>query len=154
PVRHCMTYCYIIPYDLHVLATPPAFVLSQDQTLRKSSLNIAPLSQSGESSNSLGSNKSSAKRECLSDRHVARRSVTHQSKCSGETARHWRSQVSSPLAAGSETPHSRLRSLFTFQRAGKPSVRHYWPSPKQRMKKPASRHPNGIPRCRTFNSRL
>ena len=24
-----------IPYDLHVLSTPPAFVLSQDQTLRK-----------------------------------------------------------------------------------------------------------------------
>ena len=23
------------PFDLHVLATPPAFVLSQDQTLRK-----------------------------------------------------------------------------------------------------------------------
>jgi hypothetical protein len=24
-----------IPFDLHVLTTPPAFVLSQDQTLRK-----------------------------------------------------------------------------------------------------------------------
>jgi hypothetical protein len=24
-----------VPFDLHVLATPPAFVLSQDQTLRK-----------------------------------------------------------------------------------------------------------------------
>jgi hypothetical protein len=29
-----MQYCYYIPYDLHVLAMPPAFVLSQDQTLR------------------------------------------------------------------------------------------------------------------------
>ena len=27
-------YCYI-PFDLHVLSTPPAFILSQDQTLRK-----------------------------------------------------------------------------------------------------------------------
>ena len=25
----------IIPFDLHVLSTPPAFVLSQDQTLHK-----------------------------------------------------------------------------------------------------------------------
>lgn len=24
-----------IPFDLHVLTTPPAFILSQDQTLRK-----------------------------------------------------------------------------------------------------------------------
>ena len=30
PVRHW--YCY--PFDLHVLGTPPAFVLSQDQTLK------------------------------------------------------------------------------------------------------------------------
>ena len=29
-------YCYkITPFDLHVLSTPPAFVLSQNQTLRK-----------------------------------------------------------------------------------------------------------------------
>ena len=28
-------------YDLHVLGTPPAFVLSQDQTLIKSSNNLA-----------------------------------------------------------------------------------------------------------------
>ncbi len=27
--------CISIPYDLHALSTPPAFVLSQDQTLRK-----------------------------------------------------------------------------------------------------------------------
>ena len=26
------------PFDLHVLSTPPAFVLSQNQTLRKKSL--------------------------------------------------------------------------------------------------------------------
>ena len=30
PVRH---WCYH-PFDLHVLGTPPAFVLSQDQTLK------------------------------------------------------------------------------------------------------------------------
>ena len=30
-------YCYTIstPFDLHVLSTPPAFVLSQNQTLRE-----------------------------------------------------------------------------------------------------------------------
>lgn len=28
---------FLTPLDLHVLGTPPAFVLSQDQTLRKSS---------------------------------------------------------------------------------------------------------------------
>jgi hypothetical protein len=31
PVRHCRTE--VRPYDLHVLSAPPAFVLSQDQTL-------------------------------------------------------------------------------------------------------------------------
>ncbi len=30
------------PFDLHVLGTPPAFVLSQDQTLKKSYLNALP----------------------------------------------------------------------------------------------------------------
>jgi hypothetical protein len=34
PVRHYTPYCYNVSFDLHVLATPPAFVLSQDQTLR------------------------------------------------------------------------------------------------------------------------
>jgi hypothetical protein len=29
-----------IPFDLHVLTTPPAFILSQDQTLRKESSNL------------------------------------------------------------------------------------------------------------------
>ena len=29
----------ITPFDLHVLGTPPAFVLSQDQTLKKLYLN-------------------------------------------------------------------------------------------------------------------
>jgi hypothetical protein len=28
------------PFDLHVLGTPPAFILSQDQTLRKKSLSV------------------------------------------------------------------------------------------------------------------
>jgi hypothetical protein len=28
---------HIIPFDLHVLTTPPAFILSQDQTLQKES---------------------------------------------------------------------------------------------------------------------
>ncbi len=32
-----------VPFDLHVLATPPAFVLSQDQTLRFNSLNTRHL---------------------------------------------------------------------------------------------------------------
>ena len=37
PVRHShhQTKAQWIPFDLHVLSTPPAFVLSQDQTLRK-----------------------------------------------------------------------------------------------------------------------
>jgi hypothetical protein len=34
PVRHCAAYCYATPYDLHVLTTPPAFRLSQNQTLQ------------------------------------------------------------------------------------------------------------------------
>ena len=37
PVRHWVSQaasCPITPFDLHVLGTPPAFVLSQDQTLR------------------------------------------------------------------------------------------------------------------------
>ena len=35
PVRHrCQNIATLTPIDLHVLSTPPAFVLSQDQTLR------------------------------------------------------------------------------------------------------------------------
>ena len=33
-----------IPFDLHVLSTPPAFVLSQNQTLREKRMRIAPQS--------------------------------------------------------------------------------------------------------------
>ena len=37
PVRHSSTRCKhpTSAFDLHVLSTPPAFILSQDQTLRK-----------------------------------------------------------------------------------------------------------------------
>ena len=35
PVRHSSTSEEAFPFDLHVLSTPPAFVLSQDQTLRE-----------------------------------------------------------------------------------------------------------------------
>ena len=35
PVRHSSTPERAFPYDLHVLSTPPAFVLSQDQTLQQ-----------------------------------------------------------------------------------------------------------------------
>src|SRR6201999_1483259 len=34
PVRHSSTSEEAFPFDLHVLSTPPAFVLSQDQTLQ------------------------------------------------------------------------------------------------------------------------
>lgn len=37
PVRHSSTPEGAFPFDLHVLSTPPAFVLSQDQTLHKKS---------------------------------------------------------------------------------------------------------------------
>ena len=45
PVRHCPLFpldessFHRFSFDLHVLSTPPAFVLSQDQTLYKSYLN-------------------------------------------------------------------------------------------------------------------
>src|SRR5699024_8056760 len=37
PVRHSSTLCKhkTFPFDFHVLSTPPAFILSQDQTLHK-----------------------------------------------------------------------------------------------------------------------
>ena len=38
PVCHYPSYCYKGPFDLHALGTPPAFILSQDQTLRLISL--------------------------------------------------------------------------------------------------------------------
>src|SRR5680860_28811 len=44
------------PFDLHVLSTPPAFVLSQDQTLRKC-LNSSPVETSGPSSAPPGRNR-------------------------------------------------------------------------------------------------
>ncbi len=41
PFRHWLSNKLNNPFDLHVLATPPAFVLSQDQTLQFISLNPA-----------------------------------------------------------------------------------------------------------------
>ena len=38
PVRHFHPTEVGITFDLHVLSTPPAFILSQDQTLHKESL--------------------------------------------------------------------------------------------------------------------
>ena len=38
PVRHSSTPEGAFPFDLHVLSTPPAFVLSQDQTLHEKTL--------------------------------------------------------------------------------------------------------------------
>ena len=40
PVRHSSTRSKLqaFPFDLHVLSTPPAFVLSQDQTLHKNQI--------------------------------------------------------------------------------------------------------------------
>ena len=35
PLNYLCIATKIIPFDLHVLSTPPAFVLSQNQTLRK-----------------------------------------------------------------------------------------------------------------------
>jgi hypothetical protein len=37
PVRHFQVHKCTLTFDLHVLSTPPAFILSQDQTLRKDS---------------------------------------------------------------------------------------------------------------------
>jgi hypothetical protein len=41
PLNYSCIATEIIPFDLHVLSTPPAFVLSQNQTLRK---NLEPVS--------------------------------------------------------------------------------------------------------------
>jgi hypothetical protein len=35
PLNYFCIATEVIPFDLHVLSTPPAFVLSQNQTLRK-----------------------------------------------------------------------------------------------------------------------
>ena len=45
PVRHYLweleaSFLLLRPFDLHVLGTPPAFVLSQDQTLRKNLIRL------------------------------------------------------------------------------------------------------------------
>ena len=41
PLNNTCIATDVIPFDLHVLSTPPAFVLSQNQTLRK---NLEPVS--------------------------------------------------------------------------------------------------------------
>src|SRR6185436_17205967 len=46
PVRHSVTPCEVTAFDLHVLGTPPALILSQDQTLMLSwfaSHRLAPI---------------------------------------------------------------------------------------------------------------
>ena len=46
PVRHSVIHCWITAFDLHVLGTPPALILSQDQTLMLNALvtTLAPCS--------------------------------------------------------------------------------------------------------------
>jgi hypothetical protein len=44
PLNYFCIATEVIPFDLHVLSTPPAFVLSQNQTLRK---NLEPRIASG-----------------------------------------------------------------------------------------------------------
>ena len=41
PIRHfTLLLAEVFSYDMHVLGAPPAFVLSQDQTLHRNSNNI------------------------------------------------------------------------------------------------------------------
>ena len=42
PVRRSSTHKWAFPLDLHVLSTPPAFVLSQDQTLQQKPWKTCP----------------------------------------------------------------------------------------------------------------
>src|SRR5678815_3361947 len=42
PVCHSVTPCGVTAFDLHVLGTPPALILSQDQTLMLDGLPHAP----------------------------------------------------------------------------------------------------------------
>ena len=42
PFAALQVYCYTFSLDLHVLGAPPAFVLSQDQTLKKVCIQIGP----------------------------------------------------------------------------------------------------------------
>ena len=44
PLNYICIATNVVPFDLHVLSTPPAFVLSQNQTLRK---NLEPANCSG-----------------------------------------------------------------------------------------------------------
>src|SRR6202051_1596217 len=44
PLNNICIATNVVPFDLHVLSTPPAFVLSQNQTLRK---NLEPRIASG-----------------------------------------------------------------------------------------------------------
>jgi hypothetical protein len=41
PLRDIYASTKVSPFDLHVLGTPPAFILSQDQTLRKNFAHLA-----------------------------------------------------------------------------------------------------------------
>ena len=48
PLNNICIATNVVPFDLHVLSTPPAFVLSQNQTLRKN-LEPEPLLTAGQS---------------------------------------------------------------------------------------------------------
>ena len=53
PVRHSSRTSKLVPspFDLHVLSTPPAFVLSQDQTLQKNKQKITGKKQRNQQNN-------------------------------------------------------------------------------------------------------
>ena len=106
-----------VPCDLHVLATPPAFVLSQDQTLR---LIISDNQSEGLLPDFKSSNTHVCMRECLIDspdrRAEARQPAephfcdpAGRSKCRGSPGRHTLAAFSRPLFT-CQRPAARPRS--------------------------------------------
>ena len=90
-----------LPYDLHVLGTPPAFVLSQDQTLQfKPSLDTTlPCGVLS-----------------TTHFHVGRVVRKEMPRCNRCAALHPKWEIHVPLAVNRAFPRSIDRTLFSFQR--------------------------------------
>ena len=70
PVRHSCTPERALPFDLHVLSTPPAFVLSQDQTLQTKTKNAC--SEQSDQSNQYQTGKKQTTPKARGAKNVAK----------------------------------------------------------------------------------
>ena len=106
PVRHSSTPEGAFPFDLHVLSTPPAFVLSQDQTLQTKT----PTQTVGESINqrNLTNKTKTTPHTRGSARHGKKQQQNKTTKHTIEFSNNTHQQATLPLYSAAQAPSTAL----------------------------------------------